>query len=95
MSRVAVDLHIEDMSAAGHLMIGSLHLGLMTGGTLIVDGHMVGVGVIVTIRHSRNLAELLPVLLRELATESLCGCSQYGVVVMVLLAEVVDALTHI
>ena len=28
---IAVNLHVEDMSATGHLMIGSLNLGLMTG----------------------------------------------------------------
>ena len=92
---VAVDLHIEDVTAAGHLMIGCLDLGLMTGRALVIDGHVVGVRIVVTIGHTGDDAKLLAVLLRELAAQALCRRCQHGVVMMILVAEVVDALAHV
>ena len=95
MGGVAVDLHIEDVSATRHLMIGSLHLSLMTGRALVIHGHMVRVGVVVTVRHALDDAKLLTVFLCELATQTFGRCSQHGVVVVVLLTEIIDTLTHI
>ena len=67
----------------------------MTGRALIVHRHMVRVGIVVTIRHAWDGTELLAVLLRELTAQTLCGCGKHRVVMMILLAEIVDALTHI
>lgn len=41
MGGIAVNLNIEDMSAAGQFVIGGLHLGLMTGGAMIIDRNVV------------------------------------------------------
>ena len=41
MRCITIDLHIEDMSTTCHLMIGSLHLGLMTSRALVIHGHMI------------------------------------------------------
>ena len=92
---VAIDLHIEDVTAAGHLMIGRLDLGLVTGTALVIDGHVVGVRIVVTVCDTGNDTELLTVFLRELTTQALCRRSQYGVIMVVTLAEVVDALAHV
>ena len=95
MGGITIDLHVEDMTTTRHLMIRGLHLSLMTGRALEIDRHMVGVGIVVAIRHARNHTKLLTVFLRELTRKSLCWCRQYGVVMMIQLTEVVDALTHI
>ena len=56
---------------------------------------MVGVGVVITIGNSWDHTKLLTVFLRKLTTQALSRRSQYRVVMMILLAEVVDTLTHI
>ena len=76
-------------------MIGRFNLGLMTGTALVVHGHMVGVGVIVAVGNAGDDAELLTVLLRKLAAQALGWRSEHGVVMMILLTEVVDAIAHI
>ena len=64
---VTVYLHIEDVSAAGQLMIRSLHFRFVAGAAFVVYGHVVGVGVVVTVRNARQAAELLAVYTGELA----------------------------
>ena len=80
---VAVDLHIEDMSAACQLMIGSLHLCLMTRTALVIHGHMVGIGIVVAVGDTRYRAEILSVHFRELSTQTFCGGSEHAVVMLV------------
>ena len=43
---IAVDFHIEYMSAAGELVVRGLDLGLVAGRAVVVNGHVVGVCVI-------------------------------------------------
>ena len=95
MRGITVDLDIEDMSTACQIMIRCLHLGLMARRTFIVDRHMIGVRVIIAIRYTRNDTKLLAVLLRELASKTLCRCGEYGVVVVILIAELVHTVAHI
>ena len=73
MCGITVNLHVEDMSTTRHLMIRSLYFRLVTGRALIVNRYVVGVGIIVTIGHPRDDAELLAVLLRELALRPSAG----------------------
>ncbi len=95
VGRVAVDLDIEDVAASGQRMIGRLDLGLMARRTVIVDRHMVGVGVVILVGHARNHAERLAVFLGEFARETLGRSGEDGIVVLVFLAELVDAAAHV
>ena len=88
---IAVDLDIEDVATACQLMIGCLHLCLMAGRALIVNGHVVGVGVVVAVGDSLQRTELLTVALGKLSCQSLCGGSQYGIIMVILVAELVDS----
>ena len=56
---------------------------------------MVGVGVIVAIRDTRDDTELLTVLLRELTAEALGRCSQHRIVMMITITELVHSITHV
>ena len=95
MRGIAVDLDIEDMSAASEDVIRCLDLSLMARRTFIIHGHVVGVGIIVAIRDTRDDAELLTVFLRELSTQALGWCGQHGVVMVIALAELIHTVTHI
>ena len=52
VSRISINLDIEDMSTTGKVMIRSFNLCLMAYAALIIDWHMVGIGVIVLIGHT-------------------------------------------
>ena len=95
MCSITVDLHVEDVSATCQIVIRSLDLGLMTGRALVIYRHMVGVGVIVAIRDTRNDTELLTILLRELTAEALGRCSQHRIVMMITITELVHSITHV
>ena len=56
---------------------------------------MVGIGIIVAVGDTWDATEFLAVLFGELSAEAFRWCGQHGIVMMVLLAEVVDALTHV
>ena len=92
---VTVNLDIEDMSATGQLMVGSLDLGLVLGRALVIDRHVVAVGIIDFVGHSGDFAEVLAVTTGELARETLGRRCQHTVVVLVALAELVDTVAHI
>ena len=92
---VAVDLHVEDVAAAGDFVIGSLNLRLLQSGAVVVDGHVVGVGVVVLVGDAGQDAELLLVVLGEAAGQTLGRRSQHAVVVLIALAELVDAVSHV
>ena len=49
MCGIAVNLHIEDMAASGQIVIGSLYLSLVQGRAMVVDRHVVRVGVVVAV----------------------------------------------
>ena len=92
---IAIYFDVEDVSTTRHLVIGRLDFSLVARTTFIIDRHVVRIGVVVAIRHARNHAKLLAVLLCELTAQALGRCCQYGIVMMVALAEFIDALTHI
>ena len=56
---------------------------------------MVAIGIIDLVGHSGNLAEVLAVATGKLAGQTLGGCCQDAVVVLIALAELVDAVTHV
>ena len=95
MGGIAVNLDVEDVAAARQLVVGSLHLCLVPGRAFVIDGHVVGVGIVVAVGDAFDDAKLLAVLLCELAGEALGGRGQYGVVVVVALTEVVDTVAHV
>ena len=74
MGGVAVNLHVEDVSATGDVVIGSLDLCLMPCRALVVDRYVVGIGVVVAVGNSWDNAELLAVFLGELTAEALGWC---------------------
>ena len=50
---VAVNLHVEDVSAAGQVVVGGFYFRFMAGAALVVHGHVVGVGVVVAVCDAR------------------------------------------
>ena len=95
MGGITINLHIEDVASTRELVVGSLDLGLVFGRALVIDRHMVAVGVINLVGHTGNLAKVLAVAARELAGKPLCGRCQDAVVVAVTLAELVGTVAHI
>ncbi len=92
---VAVDFHIENVSAAGQGMVGCFYFGFVAWRAVVVDGYMVGVGVVDFVGYTGNVAECLAVFGRELAGETFGRCGKNGEVVLVALAEIVHAATHV
>ena len=83
------------MAAAGKFVIRALYFCLVARRTVIVNRHMIGVGVIYFVGHPGNYAEAFAVFCGELARQPLCGCGQHGIVVMIRFAEFVDAAAHV
>ena len=94
MGGIAVNLHIEDMSAAGHLVVRGLNLRLVTGRAPVIYRHMVGVCVIILVSDSGDDTESLSVSLRELARQSLSRSGKNGIIMIIHLAIVVGAASH-
>ena len=94
MGCISVDLNIEDMSATGKGMVRTLDLRLVFRSALEVYRDMVRVGVIILVSYSRYYAELLLVSAGEAAGETFCWGSQYTIVVLICLAELVDLAAH-
>ena len=92
---ITVNLHVEDVAATGDVVVGRLHLSLVTGRALVIHGYVVRVGVVVAVGDAGYDAELLAVLLGELAREALGRCGQHGVVVVVTLGELVHSVAHV
>ena len=92
---IAIDFDVEDVSASCNLVVRSLNLGLVLGAALVVYRHMVAIGVINLVGHSRNLTKVLAVASSESSSESLGWSCEHAVVVLVVLAELVDALAHV
>ena len=92
---VTVYLHIEDVAAASQLMIRSLHFRFVAGAAFVVHGHVVGVGVVVTVRNARQHAELLAVYAGELARQTFGRGGKHAVVMLVLVGELVGTVAHV
>ena len=92
---IAVDFDIENMTATRHLVIRSLDFGLMSRTTFIINGHMVRISIVIAVGDAGDDAELLAVTLGKLTTQAFGRCCKHGLVMMIALAEVVDALSHI
>ena len=95
MGGITINLNIEDVSATRHLVIGCLDLSLMARTTFVIYGHVVRIGIVVTVRHTRNHAKLLAVLLRKLTRKALSRCCQNRVIMVVALTELISSFTHI
>ena len=95
VSRVSIDLDVEDVTAAGQLVVGRLDFGLMLWRALVINGNVVTVGVINLVGNSGDLTEVLAVAAGELAAEPLGRRGKHAIVVTVALAELVNAVTHI
>ena len=92
---IAINLHIEDVAAQGKGMVGRLDLGLMLGRALVIDRHVVAVGVVDLVGHAGDFAEVFTVAAGKLSAKALGWRGEHTVVVLIALAEVVDALTHV
>ena len=95
MGGVAVNFYVEDVSATGQVVVGGLDFGFMAGAALVVHGHVVGVGVIITVRNARQAAELLAVYTCELARQPFGRRGQYAVIMLVLVGELVGTVAHV
>ena len=62
---------------------------------MVVDGHVVGVGVVFFVGDSGYDAELFAVAFGEFAGESFGWCGEYGVVVLVFFAEFEYLVAHV
>lgn len=90
MSGITVNLHIEDVSAASEVMIGSLNFGLVARRAMVIHRHMVGVGVIILVGNARYHAEHFPVNFREFSGKTLCRSCKDGIIMSVLVAIAVN-----
>ena len=68
---------------------------LMAGAAFVVHGHVVGVGVIITVCNARQAAELLAVYTCELARQPFGRRGQYAVIMLVLVGELVGTVAHV
>ena len=80
---ITVNLDVEDVATTGQFVIGSLNLGLVLGRALVIDRHVVAVGVIDLVGHTGDLAEVLTVAASEFAAEALGGRGKDAIVVLV------------
>ena len=95
MRCVAVDLNVEDVTAACEDMVRSFDFRLVTSRAFVIDGHMVGVCIVLAVGDAGNLAELLLVAAREASAEAFGWSCQDAVVVLITLAEIVDTVAHV
>ena len=91
---IAIDLDIEDVAATCQIVIRSLYLSLMTDRTLVVNGHMVRVGVVILVGHTRDDAIALLVDAGETSRQTFGRSSKHRVVVLVAIGELADLLLH-
>ncbi len=69
---VAVDFHIENVSAARQLVVRTFDFCLVAGRAFVVDRHMVGVGVVDFVGDAGEYSEALAVFGCELSRQPLC-----------------------
>lgn len=68
---IAVNLHIEYVTASSEFVIGSLDLSLVARGALVVDGDVIGVGIINLVGHTGYDAKRATVTRSEFARKAL------------------------
>ena len=95
VGRITIDLDIEDVTATSQLMVGRLDFSLVLGRALIVNRHVVAVGIVDLVGHAGDFSEVFAVATGKLAAESLGRSGQHAVVVLVALAKLVDTVAHI
>ena len=95
MRCVAVYFDIEDMAASCECVIWSLDFRFVAGAAVVVDRHMVGVGIIDLVCYAGQYSESLAVFGSKLARQSLGGSRQNGIVMLIFLAEIIDAAAHV
>ena len=92
---IAVNLHIEDVTTAGEVVIRSLNLGLVACAALVVYRHVVTVGIIFAVGDTLDDTEQLAVAACKAARKALGRCCKDTVVMLILLREVICTVTHI
>ena len=92
---ITVNLNVEDVSTTSNFVIRCLDLGLVLWAALVVNRHVITVGVVNLVGYTGNLAKVLAVATCKLAAETLGWSCKDAVVVLVQLAVLVDALTHV
>ena len=88
---VAVYFHIEYVTAARHLVVRSLDFRFMAGRAVVVNGDMIGVGVIDFVSDTLDYAERLAVFGRKFAGQAFGRCGENGEVVVISFGELVGA----
>ena len=94
MSGITVNLHVEDVSAAGQVMIGGFDFSFMAGTAFIVHRNVVGIGVVITICNAWQATEFLAVYAGELARQTFGRSSQYTIIMLILIRELVSSGKH-
>ena len=74
---IAINLDIEDVAAASQIVIRCLNLSLMTDRALVVNRHVVRVGVVVLVGHTRDDAIALLVDAGETARKTFGWSSEH------------------
>ena len=92
---VAINFHIEYVSASRQAMVRSLDFSLVLRCTVIIYRHMVGVGVVFLVCDSRYDAEFLPVGFGEPACEAFCRSGEHAEVVLEFFGIFVDLVSHV
>ena len=80
---IAVNLHIEYVTASSEFVIGSLDLSLVARGALVVDGDVIGVGIINFVGHTGYDAKRATVTRSEFARKALGRSRKDGEVVLI------------
>ena len=92
---IAVNFHIEDVAAAGEVVVGCFHFCLVLGAAFVVHGHVVGVGVVGLVGHAGHFAEFFAVALGKFAAQAFGRCGENAVVVLILLRKTHRSVAHI
>lgn len=95
MGGIAVDFDVEDVPSASKFVVRSFDLRFLTRRTMVVDGDMVGVGVVDFIGNAGDYAERFTVLGGEFTRKSFGGSSENGEIVVVSFGEFVSTASHV
>ena len=95
MGGIAVDFDVEDVPSASKFVVRSFDLRFLTRRTVVVDGDMVGVGVVDFIGNAGDYAERFTVLGGEFTRKAFGGSSENGEIVVVSFGEFVSTASHV
>ena len=56
---ITVNLNVEDVSAAGEVVVRSFDFSLVLRGTFVIDRYMVGIGLVILVGNARDDTEFL------------------------------------